>query len=58
MIQKARGRFIFNRKTLMDYGAKVSLFPGVDTWFKGSVRKLGCNFIKWIPVGGINLVHT
>lgn len=34
MIQKARGRFIFNRKKLMDYGAKVSLFPGVDTWFK------------------------
>ena len=24
----------------------------------GSVRKLGCGFIKWIPVGGINLVHT
>ncbi len=40
MIQKARGRFIFNRKTLMDYGAKVSLFPGVDTWFK-RIRKYG-----------------
>ena len=26
-------------------------------YFK-SVRKLGCGFIKWIPVGGINLVHT
>ena len=40
MIQKARGRFIFNRKTLMDYGAKVSLFPGVATWFK-RIREYG-----------------
>lgn len=40
MIQKARGRFIFNRKALMDYGAKVSLFPGVDTWFK-RIREYG-----------------
>lgn len=40
MIQKARGRFIFSRKTLMDYGAKVSLFPGVDTWFK-RIREYG-----------------
>ena len=40
MIQKARGKFIFNRKTLMDYGAKVSLFPGVDTWFK-RIREYG-----------------
>lgn len=34
MIQKAHGKFIFNRQTLMDYGAKVKLFPGVDTWFE------------------------
>lgn len=40
MIQKARGRFILNRKALMDYGAKVSLFPGVDTWFK-RIREYG-----------------
>lgn len=40
MIQKARGRFIFNREALMDYGAKVSLFPGVDTWFK-RIREYG-----------------
>lgn len=40
MIQKARGIFIFNRKTLMDYGAKVNLFPGVDTWFK-RIREYG-----------------
>ena len=40
MIQKARGKFIFNRKTLMNYGAKVNLFPGVDTWFK-RIREYG-----------------
>ena len=40
MIQKARGKFMFNRKTLMDYGAKVNLFPGVDTWFK-RIREYG-----------------
>lgn len=34
MIQKAHGKFVFNKKRLMDYGAKVQLFPGVDTWFK------------------------
>ncbi len=33
MIQKAHGKFVFNKNALMDYGAKVKLFPGVDTWF-------------------------
>lgn len=42
MIQKARGKFVFNRKKLMDYGAKVQLFPGVDTWFK-RIREYGKN---------------
>lgn len=27
MIQKAHGKVIFNKKALMDYGAKVQLFP-------------------------------
>lgn len=40
MIQKAHGKFVFNRQTLMDYGAKVKLFPGVDTWFK-RIREYG-----------------
>lgn len=40
MIQKAHGKFVFNRKALMDYGAKVKLFPGVDTWFK-RIREYG-----------------
>lgn len=34
MIQKAHGRFVFNRKALKDYGAQVQLFLGVATWFK------------------------
>ena len=33
MVREARGRLIFNRKTLMEYGARVSLFPGVTEWF-------------------------
>lgn len=40
MIQKAHGKFVFNREALMDYGAKVKLFPGVDTWFK-RIREYG-----------------
>ncbi len=34
MVQEARGRVLFTRKSLADYGAKVSLFPGVETWFE------------------------
>ena len=34
MMQEARGTMIFNRKTLNEYGAKVSLFPGVEEWFE------------------------
>lgn len=40
MIQKAHGKFVFNRQTLMEYGAKVKLFPGVETWFK-RIREYG-----------------
>lgn len=34
MIQKAYGKFVFNKKALMTYGAKVQLFPGVSSWFQ------------------------
>lgn len=34
MKQEARGNFILNREKLEEYGSKVSLFPGVDTWFE------------------------
>lgn len=40
MMQEARGNLIFNRKTLNAYGAKVSLFPGVEEWFE-RIREYG-----------------
>ena len=33
MVQEAEGHFVFSRAALMDYGAKVALFPGVNEWF-------------------------
>ena len=33
MSQKSQGKALFTRKTLEADGAKVQLFPGVDTWF-------------------------
>lgn len=34
MATKARGKVLFTRKTLADYGSKVALFPGVESWFE------------------------
>lgn len=33
LTKKSRGRHIFNKDTLKDYGSKVELYPGVLTWF-------------------------
>ena len=33
MMDEARGRMIFNKKMLEDYGSRVELFPGVAGWF-------------------------
>ena len=33
MMYLAEGRLLFNKKTLTDYGSKVKLYPGVETWF-------------------------
>ena len=33
MMDEARGRLIFNREKLEEYGSKVTLFPGVESWF-------------------------
>lgn len=33
MSKGSRGKFIFNKEKLREFGSKVSLFPGVDTWF-------------------------
>lgn len=30
MMQEAEGNFVFNKKALNEYGAKVKLFPGVE----------------------------
>ena len=40
MYKKAHGRLLFTRKTLMEYGSKVSLFPGVQEWFE-RIRQYG-----------------
>lgn len=40
MIEKAQGRVLFTKSTLSEYGAKVSLFPGVEEWFD-RIRKYG-----------------
>ncbi len=34
MVREAEGHFVFSRAALMDYGAKVALFPGVNEWFE------------------------
>ena len=33
MVTKARGRLVFNKEILKADGAKIKLYPGVDTWF-------------------------
>lgn len=38
MLRKARGKEIFRRQLLLDYGAKVQLFPGVREWFDRTRR--------------------
>lgn len=40
MKEKAYGQLLLNRKTLADYGAQISLFPGVEEWFE-RIREYG-----------------
>ena len=40
MKKKAAGKVLFTRKALEEYGAKVTLFPGVEDWFE-RVRTYG-----------------
>jgi len=40
MKEEARGTLVFNRDALEEYGSKVKLFPGADTWFE-RIRKYG-----------------
>ncbi len=34
MMEKARGKLVFTKNTLREYGAKVRLFPGASEWFE------------------------
>lgn len=34
MVQESEGNFIFNKSKLAEYGSKVKLFNGVDSWFE------------------------
>ena len=34
MKEKSYGQLLLNQKTLADYGAQISLFPGVEEWFE------------------------
>ncbi len=34
MVQESEGKIIFNKDKLAEYGAKVKLFNGVDSWFE------------------------
>ena len=40
MVLESEGNFIFNKKTLAEYGAKVKLFNGVNGWFE-RIREYG-----------------
>lgn len=40
MLQESEGNVLFTRDTLREYGAKVSLYPGVETWFS-RIREYG-----------------
>ncbi|MGN1101227.1 MAG: HAD family hydrolase, partial [Huintestinicola sp.] len=40
MVCEAEGNMVFNKKTLQEYGSKVSLFPGVEEWFE-RIREYG-----------------
>lgn len=40
MKEKSCGQLLLNRKTLADYGAQISLFPGVEEWFE-RIREYG-----------------
>ena len=42
MVKEAEGNIVFSRKTLADYGSKVTLFPGVEDWFS-RIREYGKN---------------
>ena len=40
MVAEAEGNLVLNRKALMEYGARVKVFPGVEQWFE-RIREYG-----------------
>lgn len=40
MVDESQGNFFLKRRALEDYGSRVELFPGVDTWFE-RIREYG-----------------
>ena len=40
MVDGARGKVLFNKETLLDYGSRVKLYPGVEDWFE-RIRQYG-----------------
>ena len=40
MMQKAHGKMVFTKHTLREYGSRVKLFSGVETWFS-RIREYG-----------------
>lgn len=40
MVKEAEGNLVFSRKTLAEYGSRVALFPGVESWFS-RIREYG-----------------
>lgn len=40
MVKEAEGNLVFTKKTLAEYGSRVALFKGVDTWFE-RIREFG-----------------
>lgn len=40
MYDEARGRIVFTKKKLAEYGSRVTLYPGVEEWFE-RIREFG-----------------
>ncbi len=40
MVKEAEGNIVFSRKMLAEYGSRVTLFPGVESWFS-RIREYG-----------------
>ena len=34
MSREAEGKLVFTKEKLVEYGSRVTLFPGVETWFQ------------------------